>query len=248
MMSVLDDTASPKHEQLRLHLLDFIASLELGTRLPAERELSTQLGVSRETLRRTLDELEQDGHVERRRGAGTFVSQPRITKRFHLVSFTEDMQQRGLVPSSRVLSSHSAPAGSAIGSRLRISPADLVLWVRRLRLADGEPMAIEDLAVPVDLVPGLKAEELEGESFYAVLAARYGFSVSQGSQTIESTVLEQDEADLLNVAQFSPALLVKRTTAMPDGRPVEHVASIYRGDRYRFEVDLTARRAGVSGR
>ncbi len=243
-MSVLDDPTSPKYEQLRGHLLEFIASVELGARLPAERELSARFGISRDTLRRTLDDLEDDGYIARRRGAGTFVSRARITKRFHLVSFTEDMRERGLVPSSRVLSSREAPAGPTAGSKLKISPSELVLCVRRLRLADDEPMAIEDLVVPIDLVPRLAPEELEGESFYTVLASRYGYVVTQGSQTIASTVLAREEATLLNVAEFSPALLVKRTTATAGGRPVEYVTSLYRGDRYLFEVDLTARRAG----
>lgn len=247
-MSVLDDPTSPKHEQLRGHLLEFIASLELGARLPAERELSVRFGISRDTLRRTLDDLEEDGYIERRRGAGTFVSKARITKRFHLVSFTEDMRERGLAPSSRVLSSRKMPAGPAAGAKLKISPAEEVLSIRRLRLADDEPMAIEDLVVPVDLVPGLSAEELENESFYTVLATRYGYVATQGSQTIESTVLDPEQAELLNVAEFSPALLVMRTTATPEGRPLEYATSLYRGDRYRFEVDLTARRGGPANR
>jgi GntR family transcriptional regulator len=246
-MNSLDDR-TPKHEQLRRRLLEVIGGLEPGTRLPAERELSARFEVSRDTLRRTLDDLEGDGYVARRRGAGTFVSRPQITKRFHLVSFSEEMRQRGLVPSSRVIASRTGSAGAAAGAKLKISPADQTFQVRRLRLADGEPMALEDLTVPLALVPGLRAEELEGaQSFYSLLADRYDIVVAQASQTIEPTVLEQAEAELLEVAEFSPALRVQRVTATADARPVEYVTSLYRGDRYRFEINLTARRSDGRG-
>src|SRR5690348_1123160 len=92
-----------KHEVLRAHLEGLIdAELGPDERLPAERDLALQFGVSRMTVRQALDRLERERRVYRVRGAGTFVARAPITKGIELTSFSEDMRRRGLRPGSRL--------------------------------------------------------------------------------------------------------------------------------------------------
>ena len=114
--------------------------------------------------------------------------------------------------------------------------------VKRLRLADRETMAIETLHVRASLVPGLSADDLEGHSFYELLSQRYGLDIVGGLQTIEPTVTNEEESELLGVPLHSPAFLFERTSRTRDGQTVEFVRSIYRGDRYRLVAELSQRR------
>src|SRR6058998_4100927 len=145
----------------RQRVLELIDQLQVGEAIPSERRLSSELGISRLTLRAALDDLVRDGCLERRHGSGTFVSEPKIAQQLTLTSFTEDMRRRGMVADSRTISLDNVHAGPQVARALNISPADRVFQIRRLRLADGEPMALETLHVPVSLVPGLTAAQLE---------------------------------------------------------------------------------------
>jgi GntR family transcriptional regulator len=228
----------PKYQVLRDAVMEIIEELPTGAPIPSERELSARLGSSRMTLRRALDELVRDGYLIRRQGARTYTARPKILQRLRVISFTEDMARRGMTSSSRTFSSTIGPAGARLGARLHVSPADPVLTVGRLRLADDEPMAIEWLAVPEALVPGLDGAELTNHSFYRLLAERYGIEIAGGTQTMEPTVTDENDSRLLDVPLHSPALYVERVTWTAERQVIEYVRSIYRGDRYRFEVEL----------
>jgi GntR family transcriptional regulator len=233
-----EPAASPKYQRLRDEVMDIIESLPTGAAIPSERELSSRLGSSRMTLRRAIDELARDGYLIRRRGAGTFTARPKILHRLRVMSFTEDMARRGLTSSSRTLSSSVHPAGARLGARLRVSPEAAVLTVGRLRLANDEPMAIEWLSVPQAVVPGLRGEDLADRSFYQLLTERYRIEIAGGTQTMEPTVTDENDSRLLDVPIHSPALFVERVTWTESHQVIEFVQSIYRGDRYRFEVEL----------
>src|SRR5829696_4992182 len=209
-----------KQSQTKGQVLDLIERLDVGEAIPSERQLSADLGVSRLTVRAALDDLVREGFLVRRRGSGTFVSEPKIAQELTMTSFTEDMRRRGMEPGSRTLSLEVVPAGARLGRFLHVSPSEPIVVAKRLRLADRESMAIETLHVREALVPGLSAKDLEERSFYELLDDRYGVVVGGGIQTIEPTEIN------------------------------EYVHSIYRGDRYRLVTDLSAggnaRRAGVT--
>ena len=202
-------------------------------------QLSADLGVSRLTVRAALDELVRDGFLVRRRGAGTFVSEPKIAQELTMTSFTEDMERRGLRPESRTLELGVVTAGAQLGRLLHVSPYEPVMVAKRLRLADGETMAIETVHVRESLVPGLTAADLEEHSFYELLRDRYGTTVAGGVQTIEPTVTDTDESEALGVPLHSPAFLFERVSEGMAGDVIEFVRSIYRGDRYRIVTDLS---------
>ena len=226
----------------RQRVLELIDQLQVGEAIPSERRLSSELGISRLTVRAALDDLVRDGYLERRHGSGTFVSEPKIAQQLTLTSFSEDMRRRGMVAGSRTIELREIHAGAAVGRSLSVSPDSRVMLIRRLRLADGEPMALETLHVPAELVPGLTRELLEDASFYELLEKRYGVVVESGVQSIEPTVTNEEESELLGVPLHSPAFLFERTSRTDDGETVEFVRSLYRGDRYRLVAELSQRR------
>jgi len=223
----------------RERVLDLIERLDVGDAIPSERQLSTNLGVSRLTVRAALDELVREGYLVRRRGSGTFVSEPKIAQELTMTSFSEDMRRLGMRPSSRTLDLRISPAGARLGRFLNVSPSEPVVVAKRLRLADEESMAIETLHVPEKLVLGLKARELETHSFYDLLRERYAITIASGVQRIEPTVTNEEESEALHVPLHSPAFLFERTSRAADGRIVEFVRSIYRGDRYVIVSELS---------
>jgi GntR family transcriptional regulator len=226
-----------KQSETRDRVLDLIERLDMGDAIPSERQLSADLGVSRLTVRAALDDLVREGHLVRRRGAGTFVSEPKIAQELTMTSFTEDMRRRGMTPRSRTLELRSVPAGARLGRIFHVSPSEPIFVAKRLRLADDETMAIETLHVREALVPGLTAKDLE-QSFYELLRSRFGVSIVSGIETIEATVTNEDESNELGVPLHSPAFLFERTTRGEDGSVIEFVQSIYRGDRYQLVTEL----------
>jgi GntR family transcriptional regulator len=232
-----------KQRETRERVLELIEPLSVGDAIPAERQLGVDLGVSRLTVRAALDELVREGYLVRRRGAGTFVAEPKVAKGIDITSFSDDMRARGLTPGSRTLDLRLEPAGPRLGRILHVSPSEPILSVKRLRLADGDPMAIELLHARASLVPGLTAEDLEENSYYDLLASRYGISIVGGTQTVEPTVTNEEESSVLGVPLHSPALLFERVTRSADGDVLEFTSSTYRGDRYRLVTEI-----GIGGR
>jgi GntR family transcriptional regulator len=228
-----------KQRETRDRVLELIEALGIGEAIPSERQLTADLGVSRLTVRAALDELVRDGYLVRRRGSGTFVSEPKIAQELTMTSFTEDMQRRGMSPASRTLELKVVAAGAQLGRLLHVSPSEPVMVAKRLRLADHETMAIETLHVRESLVPDLTAEDLQEHSFYELLSSRYVTAIAGGIQTIEPTVTDEEESEALGVPLHSPAFLFERVSRDSSGEVVEFVRSIYRGDRYRIVTDLS---------
>ncbi|WCD94166.1 GntR family transcriptional regulator [Streptomyces sp. HUAS 31] len=228
-----------KRERVRDHILELMESLNPGDAIPSERSLCATLHVSRPTLRAAVDELVAAGLLVREHGRGMFVAPEKITQ--ELVSDHQAM----VVPrasgawTSRLLEFTTIAAGARVGRKLHLSPAADIVYVARLRLVDGVPMAIEHLHIPASLVPALTAQELEAGDLYEHLHDRHGVQVSEAVQTIEPTVVSQAEAKILDVPHLSPALLFERLTTDTEGQAVEYVHSIYRGDRYRIVTRLT---------
>lgn len=237
-MSVDGNRDTAKQRQVRERLDTLISTMSPGEPLPAERDLAADLGVARMTLRRTVDTMVAAGLLLRRRGSGTFVASPVVTQRLTATSFSADMRSRGMRPGGHTVDHRVSPAGIVLAAVLQVPPSSPVLHVRRLRLADDIPMALEDLHVPCDLVPGLRAEDLEDASFYDVLAQRYGERIATGTQSVEPCLVDPTDAGLLGVEADALAFCFERTSRTDTGRVAEFVRSIYRGDRYRIVVDI----------
>src|SRR5215213_4578859 len=116
-----------KQNETRERVLELIEQLGIGEAIPSERQLSADLRVSRLTVRAALDDLVREGYLLRRRGSGTFVSEPKIAQELTMTSFTEDIQRRGMQPGSRTLELKVVPAGARLGRLLHVSPSEPIV-------------------------------------------------------------------------------------------------------------------------
>ncbi len=227
-----------KSELLRRHLIDLIhEKLAPHDKLPTERDLADEFSLSRLTVRQVLARLESEGWVYREQGSGTFVGEPRIAKSLELTSFSEDMRARGLRPGSDQVKILELPAGAEVGRALEISPRASVLHFHRIRTADGAAMCIEDSYIPAALAPGLSGTNVEG-SLYELLESRFHLKVDHADQTIRATVLSPSDAALLGSVEFGPAFDVTRVGFDARGRRLEYARSVYRGDRYSYDLTI----------
>jgi GntR family transcriptional regulator len=209
--------------------------------LPGERDLAEALGVSRVTVRKALGGLIDEGLLTQRQGSGTFVAQaPRRVEQAlsRLTSFSDDMKSRGLNPAVKVLEREISLPSPEEAMRLSISPGDKVSRLKRLRLADDVPMAIEQATIPGRFLPDPFLVET---SLYDVLARNNALPV-RALQRISATTLGPAEANLLETAVGSAALAIDRLSFLDNGTPVEFTRSFYRGDAYDFVAELTLRR------
>jgi GntR family transcriptional regulator, N-acetylglucosamine utilization regulator len=238
---MLDRTSPmPLYHQLKERLVERIASgvWPPESRLPSERELCELFGISRITVRQALDQLVAEGRLVRSHGRGTFVAVSPLRKELLLVGFTEDMLSRHHRPGARVLRFEAVPPPPPVARELQIGPGQLVVVLKRLRLSDGAPMAVETVYAPQQLFPGLLEQDFENRSFYGLLRRHYGVRPAKASQSWQAVACPRPDAKLLEIRTGSPVLQIRRTTYDAGGRPFEYLESFFRGDRYIYCAEL----------
>lgn len=231
----------PLYAQIQQTLRQLIDSGKIGpgAPVPSERELSGQYGVSRMTARQALRALGQDGLVYRERGLGTFVAKRKVDMHTrNLVGFTEDMRQRGLKPSSKVIFIKREAASPNIADELELKTGDEVFHLERLRLADDTPMAYESNFISAALCPELDRYNLESDSLYRILEEDYGIGMQRADEVLEAASASRCEADYLSIKPNAPVLVVHRVVYSETNKPIESVKTIYRADRYRATFHL----------
>ncbi|MER6530159.1 GntR family transcriptional regulator [Streptomyces sp. NPDC001508] len=229
----------PKYYEVKQQVLAMTRAMTPGSRMPAERLLAVRLATSRTTVRQALQELVGEGRLDRVRGRGTFVARPKLHRTLLLTSHTEDMHAQGLEPASRVLDISQVAADGKLSALLGVAAGDGVLRVERLRLASGEPMAIETTHLSARRFPGLHRSLAAHRSLYTALAEAYGVCLAEAEEAIETSLATPREAALLATEVGLPMLLLSRHSRDAHGTPVEWVRSVYRGSRYKFTVTLT---------
>jgi GntR family transcriptional regulator len=226
----------PRYYEIEQSLRARIAGLLPDDPLPSDAELCREFGVSRMTARNAVARLAQEGLVYRVPGRGTFVAEPPVHRQAgNLLSFTEEMRRRGRVPSSRVLDRGLRPGSAEETARLRLPDGSDVLALRRLRLADDEPMAVEAAVFPPGLAEGLAQADLETGSLHEALV-RLGRVPAVGRATLSAEPATREDARTLKVKTGSPLLVERRLIIDSEGRPLELTASRYPGDRYGLDV------------
>ncbi|NOX60566.1 MAG: GntR family transcriptional regulator [Chloroflexi bacterium] len=233
----------PKYYQLKELLREKIAAGEWkpGDMIPSERELSEQYNISRMTARQALRELATEGLLRREQGRGTFVAEPKIEHGLtRLTGFTEDMQKRGMEPGAQVVRLELVRAPFLALQALQAAPEAKVVLLERLRLAGGEPIAVETCYLHFNGVEKLLNEDFENHSLYQILSEKYQISPTRAEQKIGADLCSRREQELLNIEEGAPVLRNKRITFDQWGQPFEYTESAYRADRYVFQAELTA--------
>ena len=235
--------AAPLYHQLKQWLAARIVSGELppGTQLPGDNELSERLGVSRGVVRQALSDLRHDGLIERARGRGTFVAQPKTAQGLigSLRGLAEDAAFRGQRVESIVLRAQETEADGAVAEKLALPPGGRVVELERLRSLDGEPWVLTVTCLPAERVPGLLEHDLGGTaSLYRILREQYGLQVVSATRHVEAAVTDAREAHLLRIQPGRPLLVLRSVSRDGDGRPFEYFVARHRGDLSAFEVEL----------
>jgi GntR family transcriptional regulator len=230
------EEGTPLYLQLARSLREHISSggIDPGSALPSERDLSEMAGLSRVTVRKSIEQLVGEGVLLRKQGSGTFVA-PRIeTAGGTLSSFSDETRARGEAPGVVWINKTYAQPTEEEAAALHIPATARVARLGRVRLAGGEPLAIEHAIIPAAFLPDL---ESLGDSLYQALDT-HGFRPTSGTQRVRASLATPTEAGILSVRQNSEVLRIERLTRIADGRFVEFTRSVYRGDRYEIVTPL----------
>lgn len=217
----------------RIHELISGGKLGEDGRLPTERELAMQLGVSRTTVRQVLDRLEHEGALYRRRGrsGGTFVNRPRAEIDFsYLAGIPAYLRAQGFRPGAHVVSARMVPADDTTASALRIPPGTLIYDIVRIRLADEVRISLENARIPVSLAPDLLSQRLD-DSIYDLLIDRYGVTCVKAIERMVAVLANHEQSELLGIRVGDPLMAIERVTYDSDDTPVEYANDLFVGDR-----------------
>ncbi len=234
----------PLYRRIEADLRDRIRTGDLapGARVETELELMERYGVSRATVRQALGGLIAAGSLEVRRGLGTFAAAARFEHTIGgFYSFSREIERAGRTPGTRVLGLAVEPADEVVAAALAIEPRAPVVALRRIRLADDEPIVVETSRLPAARFPGLERVDFSSVRLYDTLTTAYGCRPTRARETFEPIRLTAAEAELLGSRRGAPALRVERVAFDADDRPIEHCRSTVRGDRYRYAVELRDR-------
>jgi GntR family transcriptional regulator len=225
----------PRYYEIEQALRTRVAALEADSPLPSDAQLCEEFGVSRMTARNAVQRLVQDGLVYRVPGRGTFVAAGDAHRTAtHILSFSDEMRRRGRQPSSRLVESSVRPATDEERTRLG---SDEVAVLRRVRLADGEPLALETAVFPAVRVAQVLEGDLERVSLFERLTAS-GLVPTAGRAAIAAQSATDEDARLLGVERGEPLLVERRLIRDQHGDPLEWTESRYVGSRYGLDVDF----------
>lgn len=216
-----------------------ISAWKPGDMIPSESELTKSFGVSRVTMRKVLEMLVNEGLLLRERGRGSFVAQPRLEHgTTRIVSFTDDMKQRGFVATTRILFTGLVPAPKPIAQSLKVEEGEELARIDRLRLADDEPMCVEESFLVHRYIPGILDHDFSHASLREIKEREYGVRWSRATQTIQAIKAPAKIAGLLSIRAGAPLLYFERVTFSQNDVPMEFLRVYYRADRYVLHNEL----------
>jgi GntR family transcriptional regulator len=239
-MSLRKSRPIPLYYQLAEQIREQIQSDQLkpGDQVPSERELSERAGISRMTVRQALAYLVRAGELSVRHGIGTFVAEPKLRHdTLYLLSFTEEMLRQGEAVTSRTLEKALLTPPGHVAAALHLPAAAQAVKIVRVRYSDSQPLLLETTFVTAALCPGLEFADLESQSLYSVLEHDYGLVPFRMHQTLEATIANDYEAALFDIAIGTPMILLEGVTYSARNEPMEFFKAIYRGDRFKFELE-----------
>jgi GntR family transcriptional regulator len=216
---------------------------QVGSQLPTEDDLIKRFAVSRTTVRKAIQNLADRGLIEIRRGTGTFVAQPRVTQELtELTGFVEDMNALGHTSGARVIDHGVIAADAHVAQHLGLPLGARVTRIRRIRLANGVGMSLDETYLPVEIGEKVVTHDLEVEPIFTLLEQRYAIPLIEAEYKLEATSADRDVATALEVEAGSPIFLIERTSYTTGERPIDYEKLHYRGDLIRFKTHLARRK------
>lgn len=206
-----------------------------------EKEIMKRFSISRMTARQVLDNLVTDGLLYRERGKGVFINKRILQRSQYIHSFTELMHERGLTPSSKVLSFKKVVPPEIVRLTLGLPEETLCYEIERLRLANEQPFAVETIYTPVKLFPDLERYDFAKDSFYRILEQEYQQNFAYDKEVVSATKIEGSIAERLYRKKTGVALKVIDTLYNTDQKPLEYTESWYHAERYSY-VSITQKR------
>ena len=235
---------APRYREIEAALRIRIARLRPGQRMPSDADLCAEFGVSRMTARHAMSQLADEGLVRRDPGRGTFVAEPPTHRRANfLMTFSHEMRRQGRVPSSRIVERRVRPPTDPERADLRTGRGAEVVELRRVRLADHEPVAVETAVLTARCIEAVMAADLETGSLHEALI-NDGWVPTRGSSTIGAEAASSDDAVLLGIRAGTPMLVERRLIYDQRGRPIERTESRYAADRYGLNVGFSVEDGG----
>ena len=238
----LIDRASPVpiYHQLKQAIYNLISDgyLTVGQRMPSIRRLSQDLGIAPMTVREAIRALVEENVLAVRQGKGTFVLAPKLRENAAtLVSFSQEMQRQGFKPSSRILDCRQTELGEDLAGSFGQPARMPVYHMKRLRMADGHPIALQHSYIPVELCPGLIEKDLSG-SLVSTIKQHYGLDFDHANQSVRADVADGELAKYLEIKTGAPVLCLERVSFTSGNLPLEFLHSSYRGDKFNLVIDL----------
>ncbi|WP_246240776.1 GntR family transcriptional regulator [Anaerocolumna sedimenticola] len=236
------NTTAPIYTQLAEYLKYQIQSglLKPGDKMLGENDIVEILDISRTTVRLALNRLVEAGLIVRYRGRGSFIAEPKLRRSInYLYNFTENIRLSGAIPSSEINRCEVVSADEEMKEKLKLATVGQKVFVlERLRLADGEPLIIENTFIPYYLCTGIEKTNFSKASLYNVLKTQYGINVSHAEETIEAIIINKKNASILKCKNRMAGYSIERTSYLDSGYICEYTSSVTRGDRCVFKLDL----------
>jgi GntR family transcriptional regulator len=235
--NMMDEAQPARYEQIAAYLNELVAKAEPGDRLPSEAELCERFAVSRMTARQAVQLVANEGLIDRRRGAGTFVrARPMLRDLGSPLSFSGSMKARGMAASSETLEWGEVTPDEDERAALRLDEDATAYVLERLRRADGTPMAIERAVMPKDLALILGDDFQEGSLHEEFL--RVGRAPTEAHAEVSARLANKRERELLGLPATGIIISERRTIYDQDGRALERTETRYAANRYTFRAIL----------
>jgi GntR family transcriptional regulator len=232
--------AVPKHVELREKLRGRFQRMSPNAMIPSARDLAKSYKVSAMTVRQALVALQQEGMIHSVPGLGTFISDHKMSKRLTFVSFSQEVIERGMKPSAKIVSAIKTKiSDETLAEQLQLKVGDPIYKIERVRFADKIPMALEQSCISAELMPGLLDQDLN-TSLYEIFKNTYEKPVTRAECVVSPVNLNKRQADLLETEFKSAALNFVVIAYDARGRALERCSSIKHGDRYDFKYSIQA--------
>lgn len=218
------------------------SEFEVGESIPTEAELEKEYGVSRITVRQAIDLLCRQGFLVKERGKTPYVAQSKLEHTFGPISsFTRNIRSKGLIPGTKVLSLCYTKPPRIVARIFETMEEDDIILLKRLRLVNGEPVAIDTTYLQKDRLSEFVEKGISQESLYESLERDYGILLDEIDETIQVQLVGKEESKLLKVKMGSACLLSHRVVRDAKGKVIAYSSTIYRGDRYKYRARLKGR-------